>query len=413
MDYLSPYLESLSQGTAIVQHLRAAAESKQAREKQEMFQQQHLALSEKLANANLLHQQHSSDMQDKQYERTGKQQDFNDRITMMNNTDPIAPQQPPPAGIAEAMSQQQFAGDSGRVLSDSPIPSSQDQSRIVTAPDGSRGYVPTHEEKKKRSLQESVDQAAAKLYHFDVPDSMADASGFARGSKLTLSHPPTLTEQVYANTPTPDPTEKVPTFHGETNDRGDVTPVKYNTETGDWEPGKALKGIGKTKVHGEGGAGGLTPNARGVQGRFDQREIDKAEKDQGIFQEKEQQQHALRGAYGTALRAQDGQDVIDPKTRKTVSMNGALRQLFQGEYTKATATAEQFSKQQTNLRKRFGFGEFENGGGQQPAAPGQPAAKPQGPKVAGLDKVRSYAKAKGISEAAAIKEFQASNFKVQ
>ena len=151
----------------------------------------------------------------------------------------------------------------------------------------------------------------------------------------------------------------------------------------------------------------LTPNAAGVQGRFNQREIDAAQKRQDDLQVKEQEQHKLRQNIGTALATDDGatwKPIATPgivlstiSAPVPASMSASHRQYLQNNLDAATKKAQSFADQQKGIRQRFGWGEFAPGGEGEDAppaaaapaaipatkvAPATPQATPAAPKAA-------------------------------
>jgi hypothetical protein len=168
---------------------------------------------------------------------------------------------------------------------------------------------------------------------------------------------------------------------------------------------------------------GTTGNGQGVQNRFDQRELTKAQNDLVKLQKEEQFNHKVRSQLGDIVNTTDNEsEYTDPKTGKTVTMNNPRRSLMKAQFDEATANVKALADRQTQIRRKYGMGEFGPGGekagesdaygkataGNPPAA-GQPAA----PKKAASADVQAYAVQKGISVAAAIKEFKTSGYEVE
>lgn len=137
---------------------------------------------------------------------------------------------------------------------------------------------------------------------------------------------------------------------------------------------------------------GLTPNAQLLQQRYLQKRADSDAKLQSAYQQQEQDEWKMAGLYGNALskigvNAQTSdptalaQTITDPKTGRDISASDAITQM-----NAARAKAENLADQQTQIRKREGWGEF--GVSQQPqgapaASPATPAAmSPQNPPAA-------------------------------
>ena len=119
----------------------------------------------------------------------------------------------------------------------------------------------------------------------------------------------------------------------------------------------------------------LTPNAKGVQNRFDQREIDTDTKIMEAAQKAEQKAHAARSELGDASTVQDGEEFTDPITGKDVTMNPIRRASLKAQYDQQTALASQQAAIQKSIRAKHQWGEFAPGTA--PAATSQaPAAAP-------------------------------------
>lgn len=130
--------------------------------------------------------------------------------------------------------------------------------------------------------------------------------------------------------------------------------------------------------------GRVTAAGSAVQNRSDEKEFDKWSTKHEELQQKEREQWKLVGEYGDALNAKTDEDVVDPATKKTVSMDAAHRAYFQKQYESTRASAEQFKKQAAGIRERFKWGEFapkqgeaatsQNAAPKATAAPGRAAA---------------------------------------
>ncbi len=190
----------------------------------------------------------------------------------------------------------------------------------------------------------------------------------------------------------------------------------------------------------------LTPGQQEVNQRFRERQEDKqdakdraredkeqkgrdgAQKTIDTLQTKEQEQHAKRAAYGTALSTKDGEQTVDPDTRQAVTMNAARRKFYQDRYQKATDLAKTYNDQTTKLVQRNGgdTGKPAQSTQQQTQQPAADSPKPAPKTATGqlarnagsgkapvtIQHVRNYAKAKGVSEAQAVKEFQGYGYKI-
>ena len=128
------------------------------------------------------------------------------------------------------------------------------------------------------------------------------------------------------------------------------------------------------------GAGGrLTPNAAGVAGRFDQREIDADTKTMEAAQTAEQAAHAKLSDIGAATGTEDGETFNDPLSTsgKELTMNAIQRARLKAAYDQQSALATQKAAAQKSIRQKHQWGEFAPGA-TPPAAPGAaaPAATP-------------------------------------
>ncbi len=154
------------------------------------------------------------------------------------------------------------------------------------------------------------------------------------------------------------------------------------------------------------GAGKLTPGQENVQKRFDQRELDTAEKDMTALQDKEQ---------GHWAEAQKFQTYLDEKGRpdangNVVDMNPVLESSWKNQRDAARKRAEGLGERQKSIRQKFGIGEFAPGGAPKPAAAAAPAAVT---KKASADDLAAYVAAKGGTLAQAKAKAKAAGFQVE
>ncbi len=123
---------------------------------------------------------------------------------------------------------------------------------------------------------------------------------------------------------------------------------------------------------------GPTPGQAGVQGRFDQRELDAGMKQHDALQEQEQQQHELRTGYGQALNIPNGEAFIDPDSGRQQTMNDLFRASLTRRYQAATEKVGDLAERQKKIRQRFGVGEFTPGAQAKPHVKQPATAAPPG-----------------------------------
>ncbi len=237
-DYLSPFLQALTQGTEMVARLRQAADQQQQlAEKQRQFD-----LDQQLRNREFDQKQAQNDFTNRMaLNQAGAQPVQNGRYTMPS---PVGP------------------GVIGPVP-DGSIPVAQTDQ---TVPWGGQQYrLPSPEEQLARKAEEAKTLANAKSFQFSLPDAFADALGHPRGTTVTIEHPPTLGElaqMTNAAAPPAPPKKANKQVSYRADDRGTVTPLIFDPETGTTTPGKRIAGIDKTKAAADGGAGAGKPATR-------------------------------------------------------------------------------------------------------------------------------------------------------
>jgi hypothetical protein len=214
------------------------------------------------------------------------------------------------------------------------------------------------------------------------------------------------------------PPEEVSHVVQSIDDRGrvSITPVFKSGKVGD----TIVRAGGPTaEGRGHGGAGGA---GGGVQGRFDQKELDAAEAHHNAAQAAEKHNWSLVQEYADAAAAPDtndsGDKVTDPGSGKEVPMNAAQRKLFQSKSNEARGSAMQMQENARVIRQRYGWGEFApqasaSGSAQQSAAPASTAAPaaPQ-PKVATMADVSAYAKQYKVPTSQAVQAFKAKGYTI-
>jgi hypothetical protein len=131
----------------------------------------------------------------------------------------------------------------------------------------------------------------------------------------------------------------------------------------------------------------LNANQRRIQ-------LKDAEAEQEKLQGQEQNFHKLRGELGDALKTEDGEAYLDPKTGKEVEMNALRRSRLTTEYQTATTQAERLAERQRGIRERFGFGEYADGGKKKPAAADNGGEKYDAKAPAGAPEVGATVKNK-------------------
>lgn len=114
----------------------------------------------------------------------------------------------------------------------------------------------------------------------------------------------------------------------------------------------------------------------GVQGRFNDRQLAAAQKQMDVWQAQEQDQHSLRSSIGSILSTKDGETFVDPKTHQEIEMTPAQRTYWKDQLGKATSKASVLASQQKDMRKKFGLGEFAQGGDEEGSSDDTPAAPP-------------------------------------
>jgi len=116
------------------------------------------------------------------------------------------------------------------------------------------------------------------------------------------------------------------------------------------------------------GGGGATPNAQGVQGRFDQREIDNDTKLMEAAKTAQAGADARRSEIGAATGTEDGEDYADPLSAsgKTVTMNALQRARLKAEFDKSTTLRDQKAAEVQRIMTKHGWGT--------PTAPTPPGA---------------------------------------
>jgi len=147
-------------------------------------------------------------------------------------------------------------------------------------------------------------------------------------------------------------------YHYSDDDQGNVHVIRDGKEVG------LIKGAGKAKDNSAAEERRQDRAERIEQGRRDrtQRQIE-------TLQIKEQEQHELRRKYGDKLNTPDGEQLIDPDTKKSVTMNAARREQYQRQFERATDMVGVYQAQQRSALRSV------NGGEQQ--QPQQPQTQPQ------------------------------------
>lgn len=248
-----------------------------------------------------------------------------------------------------------------------------DPNRVVDF-QGTRSYVPTADESTQTDLKNKVAAAdAMKPYtHVEVSQQIADLAGIKTTSVPhgDLGHVfDAAAKAVEAMQPAAPPKPVPLHFQTGYDAQGNMNTVGRDPATGKVTMRDVQPGMKAPKV-----AGG-----NGIQDRFDQRELDRAQarddaqqklQDGGAklhadLQLKEQEQHRLRAEYGQALTDTDTtkndkaeQTIIDPKSAKEVVMNPARRKFYQQQIEAAGTKVADLQRQQGEIRKRYGMGEF-------------------------------------------------------
>jgi hypothetical protein len=114
--------------------------------------------------------------------------------------------------------------------------------------------------------------------------------------------------------------------------------------------------------------------AGGRENIFDQRQQANAEKEKGTLEQKSQNLWKQVTANEAAAGVKNGDSFPDPKTGKQTRMNDLLRKKFQTDAATVRGQVAEVDNQATAIRKRYGWGEFAQGG--QPAAAPPAAAAP-------------------------------------
>ena len=235
-----------------------------------------------------------------------------------------------------------------------PVP---DAGRVLTPPGSQQSvYMPTGEEKAAASLREKLAATAATpgtphvdTEHFSQPVIIDPKSGKATAIAL----PPEVTHYGPA-----DKGDKY-SYHPITDDGGKVTVLR----TGDagsqiwngkeWAAAPAGAAIGARRKDPDEAGAARVDRAEAKK----QAGVDAAQKQIDVYQKQEEEQHALRTAYGQASAVADGQPVIDPKTHQTVAMNAARRTYYKQQFEAATAQVGRLHETQKKVLGRFGGGD--------------------------------------------------------
>lgn len=253
-------------------------------------------------------------------------------------------------------------------------------------------FIPGEEEKAGLKARLDAQAAAAKpgtptvdTEHFSVPVSIDHKTG-----KVTALQ---LPEGVTHNDK-PEQPEKYAYGHFQNNE-GRVTVTRTSDAGAEMWNGKkwvsmpAGAAIGERHRDPNEATGGQS----GVQGRFDQKEVDQAISSHETLQNQEQQQWDLKQQYadaaGAVKAAEAGDVIVDPKTGREVAINEKNKPAWEKIYSDRAKDAENkalgYQKRAKGIRQRFGWGEFGQGGSQQAATPtggrgnaGTPAATPAG-----------------------------------
>lgn len=198
-----------------------------------------------------------------------------------------------------------------------------------------------------------------------------------------------------------------------------MTAFSEDPQTGKITQGQTFKGVGTTKVR-----GGETAGQSGVQDRFDQKELDRGQNTSDKLDDVIDNETKLRSAYQNALDSSEkgnpnyvGEDIIDPKTGKEVTMSPARRSAYKTQMDASDKKIAELKDRQKQIRQRYGLGEFAQApapaqkGGTATRAPGA-AAPPPKAKTASMEDVRGYGKANKLTEAQALLAFQTAGYKI-
>jgi hypothetical protein len=295
--------------------------------------------------------------QDEQNAGRDKQQSFTDLKSALD--DGARPAVQPNASVAP------WAGATpaaGRVVGDDP-------SRVITPPGSKQSYyIPTDEEKATLRSAQAVKSKMAldALGQMPIPADVGDALGLKPGGQGTLLDIIRAHHEAFPDKP--DASQSI--IPGYTGAKGG--PIARDPKTGATSE-IALPAGSKREA---------TPAQQDLAARFKERQQDRSDaqsaaseakqqkaRDDGqkqldALQKQEQDQHALRIAYGQDPG--DGKPFVDPQTKQTYTMNAGRRTYNKQQLDKATAAVGSLQDKQQKIQARFG-------GGQQ--APAQPAGR--------------------------------------
>jgi hypothetical protein len=254
-----------------------------------------------------------------------------------------------------------------------------DESQVRPIPGTNGVYMPTQEEQDQRKATAKAREAGtdegAKLS--TLPDAVTTKwekqADLPEGTLKGLKVPPAQLREVISGLAGKS---ALPHIVTSTDNDGNVTTNAYDAQTGEKKWSNTEKGVGPKRKDPDAApkAGGPTEGQKGVQARFDQKEVDAGVKQHDALQDLEQKQHDLRLAWGQVMGAKDGESVIDPKTGNQVVMSKARREAYQRSIDDAGKAVTRLQEKQTGIRKRFGWGEFE-GEKDVPATAAPPASQ--------------------------------------
>jgi hypothetical protein len=292
-----------------------------------------------------------------------KQQDFTDLKSALDDggREAVAPN----ASVAP------WATDTpapGRVAGDDP-------SRVVNA-GGRQMYIPTADEKAAVKTAGAVKQKQAldALSQMPIPADVGDALGLKPGATGTFGDIIRAHHEAFPDKP--DASQSI--VPGYTGAGGG--PITRDPKTGATSEVKMPAGSKAS----------LTPAQQEIQSRAAERAQDRqdaraaateskaqtardaGQKQLDVLQKQEQDQHALRTAYGPGSLLEDKKTFVDPQTKQTYEMNAGRRLYNKQQFDKATAAVTSLHDKQTKIVTRLGG---DAGAPPAPAAPAQAAPK--------------------------------------
>lgn len=391
MDYLGPYLQSLSEGTQVVQQLRTAA-----------LQQQELEERKRQFNI-------EQGLRQQEFQKNSSRQDLSSRLELASHgAQPIdngtfganmsVPQAPmltggapggsmpeggmpafppaPPVGPQDNTIPQPPPLSGGAMPQFTQQPNATMPTRVPVGPQdntvsyGGNAYrIPSQQENDARELSNRMNQARALGTFVPLPQPLADSlypngngpsevnSGVLSGLQNTYRD---VNDRKDASQARLDAANRPPATKAPedviTLNKGDAAllgipegtqmPIKeYDARRGMYAAQSRAQRADR---------GGLTAGQQGVQERFDERQRNQGQNTINALQVKEQALHKNRMDWGNAMTAKDGEQVVDPETNKVVAMNAGRRKLYQQKIDSASAQVDALQRQQGDISTRFG-----------------------------------------------------------